>query len=81
MKKNNYAKSTRQAKIVFGIVGVFFFIYSLTYLFTFGWAFINSLKDKLEFIRYPLEMPKKLHFENYVDAFNTLKIGKNNSIT
>lgn len=78
MKKDNYAKSTRKTKIVFGIVGVFFFIYSLTYLVTFGWAFINSLKDKLEFIRYPLEMPKKLHFENYVNAFDTLKIGENN---
>lgn len=75
LKEKSY---TKKRKIVFAVVGVFFFIYSLTYVFTFGWAFLTSLRDKLDFIREPFAFPKKLYFSNYAEAFKTLKIGENN---
>lgn len=76
MRKSN--DSTKKSKIVFAVVGIFFFLYSLTYVFTFGWAFVNSLKDKLEFIRKPLAWPSKLYFSNYAEAFKILRVGENN---
>lgn len=74
-KEKNY---TKKRKIVFAVVGVFFFLYSLTYVFTFLWAFVTSLRDKLTFIREPFALPDKLHFSNYVEAFKVLQIDGNN---
>lgn len=79
MRKANYLKrTTKGAKITFLLVGIFFFLYAMTYVFTFGWAFINSLKEKIEFIRDPMAWPKTLHFENYVEAFKVLEVDGHN---
>lgn len=84
MKKINGMKTksmdrvrTPKQKIAFALVAALFFLYAGTFIFTLGWAFITSLKDKLEFIREPFAWPTVLHFENYLEAFSVLKIGNN----
>ena len=76
--KQKLGKFTFRKKVLFAVVGAFLFLYSLTYLFTLGWALLSSIRDKLEFIRDPLSWPKKWDFENYIDAFNVLEVGGNN---
>ena len=84
MKKINGMKTksmdrvrTPKQKIAFALVAALFFLYAGTFIFILGWAFITSLKDKLEFIREPFAWPTVLHFENYLEAFSVLKIGNN----
>lgn len=67
---------TRSQKIAFTMIAVIFFLYAATFIYTLGWAFITSLKEKLGFIRDPFAWPSKLHFENYIEAFKVLRIGE-----
>lgn len=73
-------RRTPSQKIIFIVVGTLFFLYALTFAFTFVWAIMTSLRGKLEFIRTPFALPDTLHFENYADAFKVLKIGDNTLI-
>ncbi|MBE5765314.1 MAG: carbohydrate ABC transporter permease [Clostridiales bacterium] len=79
-RQRSYQERLNSKNVVFWIVGIFFFLYSLTYIYTFSWAFISSLKDKLEFMREPMAFPKKLHFENYLRAFETLEVNQTSLI-
>lgn len=45
----------------------------VVYLFPFFMVIINSLKQKVDIIKDPLSLPPKLNFDNYIDAFNTMK--------
>ena len=71
-------KRGKKEKIVFIFAFAVFAVYAGTYLFTFGWAFIVSLREKLEFLHNPFALPTILHFENYIDAFKALKVGETN---
>ena len=67
-------KRGKKEKIVFIFAFTVFAVYAGTYLFTFGWAFVVSLREKLEFLHNPFALPTILHFENYIDAFKALKV-------
>ena len=71
-------KRGKKEKIVFIFAFTVFAVYAGTYLFTFGWAFVVSLREKLEFLHNPFALPTILHFENYIDAFKALKVGETN---
>ena len=71
-------KRGKKEKIVFIFAFTVFAVYAGTYLFTFGWAFVVSLREKLEFLHNPFALPTILHFENYNDAFKALKVGETN---
>ena len=73
--KSHKIRST-STKMIFLAVGLFFFLYSLTYIYTFGWAFLTSLRGKLEFMRDPMAFPHEFHFENYLRAFQTLEVNQ-----
>ena len=73
-----FKKRSKSEKTIFSIVFVIFFLYAGTYVYTFGWAFLVSMREKLEFMHDPFAMPKVWHFENYVDAFKALKVGDAN---
>lgn len=77
-EKRKFFKLKRRSKderIIFSIVFVLFFLYAGTYVFTFGWAFLVSMREKLEFMHDPFALPTVWHFENYVEAFRSLKVG------
>ncbi len=54
------------------IVGLVILIYAASLFGAIGWAFLTSLKGRIEYIRDPLSLPKNWSFENYVTAFEQL---------
>ena len=50
-------------------------IYAATLFGAVIWAFLTSLKGRIEYIADPLSLPKDWLFSNYVDAFNELSAG------
>lgn len=78
MVKRTKIKRSRGARVVFVFVGLFFFLYAMSYIYVFSWAFLASFRGKLEFLRDPLAWPKKLYFENYLIAFKTLQVDGHN---
>ena len=71
-------KRSKKERIVFIFVFIIFALYAATYLYAFGWAFIVSLRDRLEFLHKPFALPTVWHFENYINAFKALKVGDAN---
>lgn len=60
------------------IVGSIILVYSLSLFGAIGWAFLTSLKGRIEYIRDAISLPKDWLFSNYIDAFNELSAnGKN----
>ncbi len=78
IRSKNRIKRDSQSKILFIIVFFIFLIYASTFVFTFGWAVIVSLRDRLEFIHEPFSVKNIYHFKNYIDAFNALEVGETN---
>lgn len=80
MKKFNFQK------VILTIVGIIFFLYSLSLIFPFLWTLYNSLKDNREFFAEGgvWALPKKWLFKNYINVwkeydliiyfFNSIKI-------
>jgi raffinose/stachyose/melibiose transport system permease protein len=58
--------------VVYSIIAVLVVVY----LFPLFYVFNTSLKTDSEFIRNTTSIAKDLHFENYIDAWNTAKFGK-----
>ncbi len=50
-------------------------LYALSLVGVLFWAFLTSMKDKIEYIRDPLGMPREFTFRNYVRAFKELEAG------
>ena len=73
-------KKTLVQKIVLWAVCVLFFLYSLTLVYAFIWAFLSSLKTNSEFFNYPFSLPKEWLFDNYIKAFSELKIDNSNLV-
>lgn len=40
-----------------------------------GWVFLASVKENSEFYRSPWALPKGLYFQNFIDAFQSAKMG------
>ena len=60
------------------IIGSIILVYSLSLFGAIGWAFLTSLKGRIEYIRDAISLPKDWLFSNYIDAFNELSAnGKN----
>ncbi|WP_062353098.1 carbohydrate ABC transporter permease [Bacillus kwashiorkori] len=50
-------------------------VLSVIYLFPFALVIINSFKERIAIVKDPLGLPEKWSFENYIDAFETMKFG------
>lgn len=59
------------------LVYLFLGVMAILVLFPFYWMIISSLKDYTEYtLTIPTFWPKVIHFENYVTAFQTAKLGR-----
>ena len=67
------ARSGETLYKVFIYVALITFVISI--LVPVSWAFLASLKDSSEFYGNPWALPKGLHFQNFVDAFNKANMG------
>lgn len=71
----NKVKRSLGERILFSVVFILFTVLALSYLFSFAWIILNSLKDGFEFaVGDALDMPEKLLWGNYLQAFQEFNI-------
>ena len=70
-------KRQRVVKLVVKIMTyIFLGIMAVVVLFPFYWMIISSLKSLEEYkLAVPTFFPREVHFENYINAFNTANLG------
>ena len=70
-------KRQRVVKLVVKIMTyIFLGIMAVVVLFPFYWMIISSLKSLAEYkLAVPTFFPREVHFENYINAFNTANLG------
>ncbi len=77
-KKKKSGIVGRKWTIYSTIMFVVLTLYAVTLFGSLLWAFLTSLKGKIEYIADPISLPKNWLFSNYVDAFKELSAsGKN----
>ena len=62
-------RDTTPQRIVKWIVFIIFAFYAMTLLFPFAWMLLNSFKTNSDFVRNIWGFPKKIIFDNYINAF------------
>ena len=65
-------------KVIMVIVFVFFFVYAITLIYPFIWAFLNSLKTNREYFDNSFSLPSQWLFKNYIEVFSFLEVPKSN---
>ena len=75
MKKREVIDQRRTIgeKIAFGIMQVWFSLYSLSMILALLWALISSFKGNREFFSEPFGLPEVWRFSNYIEAVKVLK--------
>ena len=74
-------KRRKSEKIALWGVFCIFTIYALTLIYPFFWAFMNSLKDSIEYFDLgSFGWPTRVVWANYADAFRDIKIGSTDLI-
>lgn len=64
---------------VYELIGfIVFGVYTLLLLGPIFWTFLNSLKDRMEYLENVVALPKHWLFSNYVKAFQVLEAGGKN---
>ena len=71
IRANKHVFRTNPVKVV---VFVLFSVEALSLVAALIWGLIASLDTHIDLIVSPLELPKKLHFENYIEAFKILEV-------
>lgn len=69
---------TKQEKIILWVIFPILFIWSLTLIYPFVWAFLNSLKTVKEYNDSTFALPELWLFSNYGKAFKMLAVQKVN---
>ena len=69
-----YTRRNISERILFISFFIIFSFVCLTYLLTFLWMILSSLKENLEFFNHPLSLPEKWKFINFIDAVRLLEV-------
>lgn len=70
-----HIKRSKGERILYAVVFLLFLVLSLSYVFSFLWIILNSLKDSFEFaIGTAFDLPEKLQWQNYMEAITTLEV-------
>ncbi len=77
-KKKKTKKLKTHSKVVNAIGFVIFAIYTFSVLGPIVWTFLNSLKDRFEYMQDVVSLPKQWLFSNYLDAFEVLSANGEN---
>lgn len=73
MKFMKNAKQNPVAMLLMTLVFILLFVYSLTLIYPFVWAFFNSLKSNPEYWENTMSLPKDWLFSNYIIAFTDVQ--------
>lgn len=68
-------KKRRIPSIGTAIVYIALLILTICIVIPVGWVFLASVKENSEFYRSPWVLPKGLYFQNFIDAFQSAKMG------
>src|SRR5699024_11365006 len=68
-----YFMKSRYGKIFVYLVLI---LWSVTTIFPLVWVFLNSFKESQDIISSTFKIPTDPTFQNYINAFNTVDIGK-----
>src|SRR5699024_7492379 len=71
--QNKYFAKSKYGKI---FVYLILILWSFTTIFPLAWVFLNSFKESNDIISSTFKIPADPTFQNYVNAFNTVDIGK-----
>ena len=71
---------SKQEIAISAIVFPILFLWSITLLYPYLWAFLNSLKNPGEFLLDSFSLPEKWLFSNWVTAVETLRVQKTNPL-
>lgn len=71
--QNRYFTKSKYGKI---FVYLILILWSVTTIFPLVWVFLNSFKESQDIISSTFKIPTDPTFQNYVNAFNTVDIGK-----
>jgi len=72
MKNNNELRSGKAYKI---LIYAALILLALTIIVPVAWVFMASFKENVEFYGNPWTLPQGLHWQNFVDAWTTAKMG------
>ena len=80
MVEQDMEKVKKRQKVVKLVVKIMTYIFlgimAVVVLFPFYWMIISSLKSLQEYkLAVPTFFPREVHFENYINAFNTANLG------
>ena len=70
--KNNEKRSGKAYKI---FIYAALILLALTIIVPVAWVFMASFKENVEFYGNPWTLPKGLHWQNFIDAWTTAKMG------
>ena len=74
-RTRKHIKRSKGERILYAVVFLLFLVLSLSYVFSFLWIILNSLKDSFEFaIGTAFDLPEKLQWQNYMEAITTLEV-------
>jgi len=71
--QNKYFMKSKYGKIFVYLVLI---LWSVTTIFPLVWVFLNSFKESQDIISSTFKIPTDPTFQNYINAFNTVDIGK-----
>lgn len=66
----------RSERITLGVAFPLLIIWSITLLYPFLWALMNSFKTPIEYFRDSFALPEIWHFDNWKKAFTFLEVSK-----
>lgn len=75
--KDGQRTRDRSERIMLGIAFPLLVLWSLTLIYLFIWALLNSFKTPIEYFKDSFALPKIWHFENWKKAFTFLEVSKN----
>ena len=64
----------KKTKYIYGAMSVIFFIYSLSLLYPFLYAFLSSVRDPWNFLNDRVAFPETFDLSNYVKAFTEFNV-------
>ena len=64
----------KKTKFIYGAMSVMFFIYALTLLYPFVYAFLSSVRDPWDFLNDRVAFPETFNLSNYIKAFTEFNV-------
>ncbi len=72
--ENPFKKKTKSEIIVYTVASLIMFIFSMSYVLSFGWAVFAGANTHNGIVLHPFEMPEQFRWENYLEVMEVLEV-------